>query len=249
MLLEDTVIEQNENKKDGFLASFRAVDGREFWRVPRSEVSVCSWATPGVFKAGNRTQIVANGYPYIAGYDFKTGKELWRLKSEGDIPVPTPFMAHELIYVANAHGGKAPLYAIRPEASGDITPAPGSRVSVGLAWSEERNGSYLQTPVVYGELIYASTSQGIFKAYDARTGRKLYEQRLGEGGSFTSSPIAADGKIYVSNEEGRTFVIKAGPQFELLGTNELGEIVLSTPAISDRVLYVRTSASVLAIAE
>ena len=190
---------------------------------------------------------MANGYPYIAGYDFKTGKELWRLKSEGDIPVPTPFMAHGLIYVANAHGGKAPLYAIRPEASGDITPAPGSRVSAGLAWSEERNGSYLQTPVVYRELIYASTSPGIFKAYDARTGRKLYEQRLGNGGSFTSSPIAADGKIYVTNEEGQTFVIKAGAQFELAGTNELGEIVLSTPAISDGVLYIRTSSSVLAI--
>jgi outer membrane protein assembly factor BamB len=248
-LFEDTVIVQSDSKKDGFLAEFAAADGHELWRVPRSSVSVCSWATPGVFKTGDRIQIVANGYPYIAGYDFKTGKELWRLKSEGDIPVPTPFMAHGLIYVANAHGGKSPLYAIRPEASGDITPVAGSRVSAGLAWSEERNGSYLQTPVVYGELIYASTSQGIFKSYDARTGRKLYEQRLGEGGSFTSSPIAADGKIYVSNEEGQTFVIKAGPQFELAGRNELGEVVLSTPAVSDRVLYVRTSGSVLAIAE
>src|SRR5205809_901706 len=157
VLFEDTVIVQSDSKKDGFLATFRAADGGELWRIRRSEVSVCSWATPGVFKTGNRIQIVANGYPYIAGYNFKTGKELWRLKSEGDIPVPTPFMAHGLIYVANAHGGKAPLYAIRPEASGDVTPAPGSRISAGLAWSEERNGSYLQTPVVYQDLIYAST--------------------------------------------------------------------------------------------
>jgi outer membrane protein assembly factor BamB len=158
-------------------------------------------------------------------------------------------MSHGFIYVANAHGAKSPLYAIRPEASGDITPAPGSRVSAGVAWSEERNGSYLQTPVVYGDLIYASTSQGIFKAYEARTGRKMYEHRLGEGGSFTSSPIAANGKIYVTNEEGQTFAIKAGPQFELLGKNELGEVVLSTPAISEKLLYVRTSGGVLAIAE
>ena len=248
-LFEDTIIVQSDSKKDGFLATFAAADGRELWRTPRSAVSVCSWATPGVFKTGNRTQIVANGYPYIAGYDFRTGKQLWLLKSEGDIPVPTPFMADGLIYVANAHGAKSPLYAIRPEASGDITPAPGSRASAGLAWSEERNGSYLQTPVVYGDLIYASTSQGIFKAYEARTGRKLYEQRLGAGGSFTSSPIAADGKIYVTNEEGQTFVIKAGRQFELLAMNDLGEVVLSTPAVSDGVLYVRTSGSVLAIAE
>jgi len=249
VLLEDTVIVQADRKNDGFLAAFRAADGRELWRVPRTSVSVCSWATPGVFKTGNRVQIVANGYPYIVGYDFETGKELWRLTSGGDIPVPTPFMADGLIYVANAHGGKAPLYAIRPEASGNITPASGASTSAGVAWSEERNGSYLQTPVVYGDLIYASTSQGIFKAYNAWTGSKLYEQRLGNGGSFTSSPIAADGKIYVSNEEGQTFVIKAGPKFELLGTNELGEILLSTPAISDRVLYIRTSGSMLAIAE
>ena len=248
-LFEDTVVVQSDSKKDGFLAAFAAADGRELWRTPRSQVSVSSWATPGVFRTGARIQVVTNGYPYIAGYDFKTGRELWRLKSGGDIPVPTPFMAHGLIYVANAHGDKAPLYAIRPDASGDITPLPGLTASAGLEWSDDRNGSYLQTPVVYGDLIYASTSQGIFKAYDARTGRKLYEQRLGTGGSFTSSPIAADGKIYVSNEEGQTFVIKAGPRFELLRTNELGEIVLSTPALSDRVLYVRTSAAVLAIAE
>jgi outer membrane protein assembly factor BamB len=249
VLFEDTIVIQSDSKKDGFLAAFSAEDGRELWRVARSSVSVCSWATPGVFRTGNRTQIVANGYPYIVGYDFKTGKELWRLKSEGDIPVPTPFMAHGLIYVANAHGGKSPLYAIRPEASGDVTPEPGSRVSPGLAWSEERNGSYLQTPVVFENLIYACTSQGIFKAYDARTGRKLYEQRLGTGGSFTSSPIAVDSKIYVSNEEGQTFVIKAGPEFQVIGVNELGEPILSTPAISDRMLYLRTPKSVFAISE
>jgi len=248
-LFEDTVIVQSDSKQGSFLAAFAAADGKELWRTTRSTVSVCSWATPGVFRTANRVQIVANGYPYIAGYDFKTGRELWRLKSGGDIPVPTPFMAHGLIYVANAHGDKAPLYAIRPDATGDITPVAGSSVSTGVVWSTDRNGSYLQTPVVYGDLIYASTSQGIFKAYDARTGRLLYENRLGNGGSFTSSPIAADGKIYVSDEEGETFVIKAGPRFAIAATNELGEILLSTPAISDKVMYIRTSASVLAISE
>lgn len=247
VLYDGAVIVQSDTKKDGFLAAFSAADGRELWRVPRSEISVCSWATPGVFRAGGRTQIVANGYPFIAGYDFKSGKELWRLKSGGDIPVPTPFMAQGFIFVSNAHGGKAPLYAIRPDASGDITPAPGSGVSAGIVWSEDRNGSYLQTPVVYQDLVYASTSQGIFKAYDARTGRKLYEKRLGVGGAFTSSPIAADGKIYVSNEEGQTFVIKAGPQFEILATNSVGESLLATPAISDAMLYIRTTNSLIAI--
>jgi outer membrane protein assembly factor BamB len=248
-LFADTVVIQSDSKKESFLAAFAARDGQELWRVPRASVSVCSWATPGVFRTGTRTQVVANGYPYIAGYDFDTGKELWRLRSEGDIPVPTPFMAHDLIYVANAHGGKSPLYAIRPDSAGDITPGAGMRTSSGLAWSEERNGSYLQTPVVYGDVVYACTSVGIFKAYEAKTGRKLYEQRLGTGGSFTSSPIAADGKIYVSNEDGRTIVIKAGPQFEILSTNDIGEPILATPAVSDRMLYIRTPETVVAIEE
>lgn len=248
-LFDDVIVVQADVKANGFLAAFAVKDGRELWRVPRETVSVSSWATPGVFKAGGRTQIVTNGFPYIAGYDLRTGKELWRLKSEGDIPVPTPFMAHGLIYVANAHGGKSPLYAIRPEASGEITPAAGSRVSSGVAWSEERNGSYLQTPVAYGDLIYACTGAGIFKAYDAKTGRKLYEQRLGEGGAFTSSPIAADGKVYVTSEEGETFVIKAGPVFEVISRNPLGELVLSTPALSDKILYVRTRGHVVAIGQ
>ncbi|MDZ4799347.1 MAG: PQQ-binding-like beta-propeller repeat protein [Bryobacteraceae bacterium] len=249
VLFDGTVIVQSDSKKDSFLAAFAAADGRELWRVPRTDVSVCSWATPGVFRTKDRTQVVANGYPWIVSYDLKTGKELWRLQSEGDIPVPTPFMAQGMIFVANAHGKKSPLYAIRPEATGDITPAAGSRVSSGLVWSEERNGSYLQTPVVYGDFVYASTSQGIFKAYEVRTGRKVYEERLGTGGSFTSSPIAADGKIYVSNEEGRTFVITAGPKFVVAAMNEMGEPVMSTPALSERVMYVRTPGNVLAIAE
>jgi outer membrane protein assembly factor BamB len=241
VLFDDTIVIQADSKKDGFLAAFDTTDGRQLWRVPRSDVSVCSWATPGVFRTGGRTQVVTNGYPFIAGYDFKTGKELWRLRSGGDIPVPTPFMAHGLIYVANGHGGKAPLYAIRPDAMGEISPANG------LAWSEDRNGSYLQTPVVYGDIIYASTNAGIFKAYDARTGRKIYEQRLGGGGAFTSSPIAADNKVYITNEDGETFVVKAGREFEVLSKNTLGEIVLSTPAFADKVLYIRTTANVVAI--
>jgi outer membrane protein assembly factor BamB len=210
---------------------------------------VGSWATPAVIRAGGRTQVVANGYPFIAGYDFKTGLELWRLRSGGDVPVPTPFLAQGLIYVANAHGGKAPIYAIRPDAGGDITPAEGKRTSSGVVWSDERNGSYLQTPVVYRGVAYASTNQGVFKAYDARTGRRFYEKRLGEGGAFTSSPVAADGKIFVTNEDGATYVIRAGTEFELLATNELGAMVLSTPAISSGVMYVRTPSDVIAIGE
>jgi outer membrane protein assembly factor BamB len=249
-LFEDTIVVQCDAKNDAFAAALSAVDGRELWRVRRAEVSRGSWGTPGVIRAGGRTQVVLNGYPYIVSYDFSTGRELWRLRSEGDIPVPVPFLAGGLIFVANAHGGKSPLYAIRPEASGDISLAGDSRTSSGVVWSEERNGSYLQTPVAYGDIVYASTSQGVFKAYEVRSGKKLYERRLGDGTTgFTSSPVAADGKVYVTSEEGETFVVKHGPVFELLAKNSLGETVLSTPAISDRTIFFHTRGYLVAIAD
>ncbi|MFN7933791.1 MAG: PQQ-binding-like beta-propeller repeat protein [Bryobacteraceae bacterium] len=247
-LFEDTILVQNDSKSDSFAAAFHASDGRELWRVPRKDVSVGSWGSPGVIRTPNRTQVVLNGYPWIVSYDFKTGKELWRLRSGGDVPVPTPFYANGLIYVANAHGRKAPLYAIRPDATGDISLPDGATTSSGVVWAQERNGSYLQTPVVYEGIAYASTSQGIFKAYDAQTGEKFYEQRLGGGTTgFTSSPVAAGGRIYVTSEEGETYVLKHGKTYELLAKNQLGETVLSTPAISAGVLFFHTRGHLLAV--
>lgn len=249
-LFEDTIVIQADVKKDAFLAALSAEDGRELWRVARGEVSQNSWGTPGIIQTGGRTQVVCNGYPFIVSYDLKTGKELWRLKSEGDIPVPVPFFHDGLIYVANAHGGKSPLYAIRPDASGDISLQEGSRSSSGVVWSQERNGSYLSTPVAYQGMVYATTSNGIFKAYDAKSGEKFYEQRLGDGKTgFTSSPVAANGHIYITSEEGDAYVVKAGRTFEVAATNPFGEIVLSTPAIDNGVLYFHTRGHLVAIGE
>jgi len=231
-----------------FLAALSAAGARELWRTRREGVSSQSWSTPAVFEMGGRTQVVANGWPYIASYDFATGKELWRLKSEGDIPVPTPISAHGLIFVTNAHGGGAPLYAIRPEASGDISPALPARSSAGVAWSEAKNGAYMQTPLVLGDILYSCSDRGILKAYDARTGKKHYEQRLGTGTTgFSSSPVASGGRLYFASEEGEVYVVKAGPVFELLATNMMGEITMATPAADDGVLYYRTRGHVVAI--
>ena len=117
VLFEDKVILQCDQKKGSFLVVLSAATGEETWRTGRDGVSNHSWATPAVIRTPARTQIVCNGWPYIAAYSLSDGKELWRLKSEGDIPVPTPLFVDGLIYVTNAHGGGAPLYAIRPEAS------------------------------------------------------------------------------------------------------------------------------------
>jgi outer membrane protein assembly factor BamB len=250
VLFEDQLILQCDQKKGSFLAVFSAADGRELWRVGRDGVSNHSWATPAVVRAAGRTQVVCNGWPYIAGYALADGKELWRLKSEGDIPAPTPVLGGGLIYVTNAHGGGAPLYAIHPDALGDITPTAGQRTSAGLAWSEPRNGAYMQTPVIARGVVYSCSDRGVLKAYDAVTGKLHYTQRLGEGATgFSSSPVLVDRKLYFAGEEGEVYVVKEGIAFELLGKNLLGEIAMATPAVSGNTLYYRTRGHVIAIGE
>lgn len=248
IISQDTVIVQADCKTDPFLAIFSLRDGRQIWRTSRKGASERSWATPAVSTLGGRAQIVTNGWPNIAGYDYQTGQELWRLKSEGDIPIPTPVTAHGLIYVTNAHGGLAPLYAIRPEAQGDITPKDGSRANRYIGWSEQRNGAYTQTPLIAGDLLYSCSDRGVLKVYDAKTGRRHYEQRLGGGTSgFSASPVAAGGRVYFTSEDGEVYVIRAGSTFELLATNHLGEIAMATPAVSDSVLFFHTRGHLVAI--
>ncbi|HUQ93612.1 MAG TPA: PQQ-binding-like beta-propeller repeat protein [Bryobacteraceae bacterium] len=247
VIYKDTVVVQADCKNEPFLTVLSLKDGREIWRISRKTASRRSWATPAVFSHGNRTQIVANGWPYIVSYDYGTGKELWRLKSEGDIPVPTPIASKGLIYVTNAHGGWAPLYAIKPDAQGDITPPGNTRSNAHVAWSEARNGAYMQTPLIYNGLLYSCSDRGVLKVYDAATGQKHYEQRLGKGTTgFSASPVAAGGRIYFTSEEGEVFVIRAGT-FELLSTNAMGEICMSTPGISNGVLYYHTRGNMIAI--
>jgi outer membrane protein assembly factor BamB len=250
ILIDDTIVLQCDGKKDPFVIAIAAKNGAELWRTSRASLVKNGWATPAVVRTPARTQVVLNSYPHIVSYDFKTGKELWRLKSEGDIPVPTPVFAHGLIFVTNAHGGAAPLYAIRPEAEGDISLAPGERTNAAIVWSVPRNGAYMQTPLVLGDLLYSCSDRGVLKVYDAKTGALQYEQRLGAGTTgFSSSPVAAGDKLYFASEEGEVYVLKAGRVFEQLAMNRMGEITMASPAASGGVLYYRTRGHVVAIAE
>lgn len=250
VLFEDRIVIQCDGRNDAFVAMFSAEDGKELWRTPRKEVSRLSWATPAVVRTGELTQIVLNGWPYIAAYDFASGKELWRLKGGGDVPVPTPVFAHGLIFITNAHGGQAPLYAVKPEATGDISLDANATMNRGVAWSEPKNGAYMQTPLIVGDLLYSCSDRGVLKVFEARTGKLVYTQRLGAGTTgFTSSPVAAGDRVYFTSEEGETYVLKAGRVFELLATNKLGEIAMATPAISDGVLLFRTRGHLVAVGE
>lgn len=239
------VVIQADVQKDSFVGAFDINTGKELWRTPRSDVP--TFGTPAVvpYTAGGAPgwQVVVNGWKRIGGYDLKTGKELWNLKGGGDIPVPTPVFLDGLVVITNAHGQGRPIYAIRTDAAGDIT-----ETHQGIAWLQERAGNYMQTPLLHAGLGYFCHDTGVLSVYELSTGERMYQQRLGGGTSgFTSSPVAADGHLYITNEEGHSYVLALGRAYKLLAENELGETVMATPAISDGVLYIRGGKHLFAV--
>lgn len=244
VLFDGSVLLQCDVLSDSYMLALDAATGDERWRTARDDVP--TWSTPTVHVGESRRQVICNGYRHIGGYDLDTGEELWILEGGGDIPVPTPIVAHDLIYVTNAHGMMAPIYAIRTDATGDIF--PDDEESPGVEWFEARQGNYMQTPVVVGDRIYLCSDSGVLTCRDALTGETIYRQRIGGGRSgFSASPVAGDGKLYVSSEEGVVYVVELGDDYILLDVNELGETCMATPAISDGVIYFRTRGHLVAV--
>jgi outer membrane protein assembly factor BamB len=243
------VIVQCDVQKNSFLAAYNVDSGREVWRVSRDEVP--TWSTPTIHDNGTQAVLIANGYRHAGGYDPMTGQELWRLTGGGDIPVPTPIVAHGLIFLSSAHGAKKRLGAIRTSARGELEPDSSKDTEDNrIAWYEPRDATYMQTPIVYGDYLYACRDNGVLSCYNARTGERLYRQRLGNGGTgFTASPIAGDGKLYFTSETGDVFVVQSGPEFKLLSQNSMGEVCMATPAISNGMLVVRGKNRVFGIEE
>jgi len=231
---------------DSFLAAFDAKTGKELWRTPRDDVP--TWGTPTIVEVGDRTQIVVNGFRHAGAYDFQTGKEIWKLRGGGDIPVPTPVVGHDLIFISQSHGGGSPIYAIRTGATGDISLAEGTTSNEHIAWSRGRDGAYIPTPLVYGEHLYVLRDNGVLQCFDARAGIRFYSKRVGAGSSgISASMVAADDKLYISDETGDVHVVPTGRDFEVLATNSVHEIVMATPAISEGMLFFRTQGHVVAV--
>ncbi len=243
VIYDGMLLIQADVQKDSFLAAFDVKTGKERWRTPRADVP--TWGTPAVIKVNGREQVVVNGWKHIGGYDLRTGKEIWKLRGTGDIPVPTPIFGHGLIFLTSAHGPGSPVYAIKPTATGDISLQGDATSNEHIVWSAPREGAYLSTPLLYGDYLYVVRHQGILNVFNAKTGQRAYQQRLAAG-AFTASPVANNGRIYIPSEDGDIYVVKAGPVYELLATNKMGAPVLATPAISEGRLFVRTPAHVMA---
>jgi len=249
IIYKNMAIVQCDIQKNSFIAAIDLKTGKQIWRTERDEIP--SWGTPTIYEnpATKHNELITHATKFIRGYDPMTGKELWRLGPNSEVTAPTPFVAHDLIFVTNGYRFIQPIYAIKPGARGDISLKGDATSNENIAWSTKHGGPYMPTPVVYGDLFYTTNNSGILTVYNAKTGERVYQQRIGNGGAYSASVVAADGKIYFSSEDGDIFVVRAGPKYELLAQNPTGEVLMATPAISDGIIFVRGINNLYAIAE
>jgi outer membrane protein assembly factor BamB len=220
--------------------------GKTLWRVERptsaERESPDSYSTPALLRYGKTVEIVITGGDCVTGHDPATGKELWRangLNPDNDPSyriVASPVIFGDVIYAPTR---VRPLLALRAGGRGDITRSH-------LLWSTI-NGPDVPTPVTDGKYFYVVNDRGVMWCLDAKTGREIYGPQRIKTGTYSGSPVLADGKIYVTNEEGLTTVVKAGPTFEVIAENPLNDYCLSSPAISEGQIFIRTATNLYCI--
>jgi len=240
------VIVQCDTQADSFLIALNAETGETVWKTDRKELP--SWGTPTVVTTPAGPELITNASNFVRGYDPKTGRELWHLGGSSKITAPTPIFAGGLHIIASGRAPERPVFAVKPGARGDLSLPKGETANAHVAWSKTGRGSYMPTPLAYRGMVYVLANNGVLDAYDIATGREIYRQRLALVGSgFSASPVAADGKIYLSNEDGEMLVVEAGETFKQVATNSMGETLMATPAISEGVMYVRGASTLFAI--
>jgi outer membrane protein assembly factor BamB len=229
-----------------YLLRIDKASGKTLWRVERPTKAIRespdSYTTPALVAHKEGTEIVVTGGDAVTGHDPATGKELWR--SDGLNPTNNP--AYRIVASPVFHNGivyaptrERPLLALRPGGRGDVT-------ATHRIWSFD-SGPDVPTPVTDGTYFYIVRDNGVMFCLDAKTGKVVYGPERLRPGTYSGSPVLADGKIYVTNEDGVTMVVKAGARFEILAENELGEYTLSSPAVSDGQLLIRTESALYVI--
>jgi putative pyrroloquinoline-quinone binding quinoprotein/ankyrin repeat protein/uncharacterized protein DUF3471/putative pyrroloquinoline-quinone-binding quinoprotein len=239
IIYRNSVILQADVQKGSYIAAWDLASGKQLWKTPRTD-EISTWGTPTIARtADGRDEIVTNGTK-IRGYDPATGKQLWTLGPNSEIAIGTPVVGNGLVFVTGGYPPVRPIYAIRPGAEGDISLPKGQESSQAIAWSNMNEGTYIPTPLLYGGHLFTLNVNGIMTAYNPETGQRAFRGRVGTGGSFSASPIAADGKLYVASEDGEIYVLTAGPGLTQIAKNDMKEVIMATPAISDGVIVVRT---------
>ncbi|HXT30055.1 MAG TPA: PQQ-binding-like beta-propeller repeat protein, partial [Vicinamibacterales bacterium] len=249
IIYKNMVIVQCDIQRGSFLAAFDTDTGKEVWRTQRDEIP--SWSTPTILEVtgtADKAELITQATTFTRGYDPMTGKELWKYSGNSEIAIPTPIVGPGFVVITNGYRGVQPIVALKPGATGDITLKDNETRNEFIVWSSKRGGPYIPTPVIYGDYLYVLQGNGALAAYKIASGEQVYQKRLGgAAGSFSASPVAADGKIYCTSEDGDVYVVKAGPEYQELAKNSIGEVVMASPAISDGLIIFRGLKNVYAI--
>jgi outer membrane protein assembly factor BamB len=244
----DQVIMVYDNSEESYIAAFDSATGEPRWKTTRDEKS--TWATPLVWQHDGQTEIVASGKKEIRSYS-PAGELLWHFDGRmSNLTIPSPFAVDGLLYVTSGYfqDKNRPVYAVRPGAKGDITLADKETANEFIAWSLEKMGPYNTSPIVYGGYYYTLLDQGMLTCHDAKTGELVYDRtRFPQGAKFTASPWAYNGKVFFLDEGGKTFVMPVGREFNIERTNDLDELTIATPAISQGKLLLRTASQIYCI--
>jgi outer membrane protein assembly factor BamB len=212
--------------------------GEEVWRAARKNRR--SWATPIIIEANRRQELIASGAEAVVAYNPLTGEELWRTEGTRSHPIPSFVSGHGLVFATAGSSNKIG-FAIRPGPNGEVE---GSRI----AWRHNKGTAYVTSPILIGDYLYLLTDAGIMTCLDAKTGTIVYEGgRVPVPATFRAAPVAFGDKILLTSEEGDTFVIRAGPKHEVLGTNSLGEAVWASAALVNGTIYIRGDKHLFAI--
>jgi outer membrane protein assembly factor BamB len=226
-----------EEAKRSFIVGLDRKTGREVWRTKRPVE--LTFATPVVVSAGGRDEMVTSGVELIIAYDPATGRELWRMRGLESNAVTTPLVGDDVVVFSSGYPSKISV-AVRPGGEGDITD------SERVLWTYEKGSAYVPSPILYDGFVYLLTDRGRLSCLDAQTGEVRYEGgRLGAG--FLASPVAVDGHILLMSEEGDTYVVKAGPEFEIVGQNPLDEPIGASAALAGGRIYIRGQKHLFAI--
>jgi len=239
LLYKDRLILYQDQFNDSFVAAFDTRTGRELWRTRRD--AQVGWGTPIAVRVGEHDEIIVSSQRIVRAYNPDSGAELWNCKGTTDEVIPTPVVGYGMVFCSSGRAG--PTLAIRPGGKGDVT-------RTHVAWTSPRGSPFVPSPILYGEHLYMINDMAsIVTCLEAMTGKVLFQGRLGvaQREGFSSSPVAVDGKVFFTNDEGETFVLKAGPTFEMLHVNKLEETTLATPALVDGRWYFRTDRNLIAI--
>ena len=222
-----------------FVAALDAGDGHILWKKDRNAhpSKGFSFGTPLVITVAGRTQVVSQGSDVVAAYDPKTGDEIWRVRFQGYSLVPRPVYGDGLLYLSTGFDSPK-LLAIRADGKGDVT-------DTHVAWTVSKNAPNSPSPLLLGDRLYMVSDRGVISCLDAKTGDEVWHEHV--GGSFSASPIAADGKVYFPSEEGVGIVIRAGDKYELVSKNVLDEKTLASYAVLDGALLIRAEKNLYCI--